>query len=1050
MNNLPIPENEKERLRALKEYHILDTLPEEEFDRLTKLASIVCGTPISLITLLDEERQWFKSNLGMDVPQGPRRDAFCQYAIMEDSLLEIKDTLEDERFRNNPLVTGPPEMRYYAGYPLIDPDGHALGALCVIDRKPNELDSSQQKILTLLAKEAVSQIVARKEKILLKNYEKLFLDSIDMISVAGSDGYFRKTNPAFYRTLGWSDQQIQSSPFYSFIHPDDIEPTREVVEGLARGIKALNFTNRFRTVDGTYKYIQWIATPDVENSNLYAIGRDITQYTQIQNELAKVSDFHKKILNGTTYTIISTDTSGLVTTFNRGAEIMLGYEASEVVNKINLVDFIQIIPPQSGLEAEPIEDQIDFSTLIQKPKTVDNGANTWTFFKKNGTPLVVELTISQLESDGKEITGYLAVGKDITTRNAALKQLEISERRHRAFFENSQSLMCTHDLEGNFLSINPSGGEMMGYTFGEVMIRSLHDIVVPQHREDIDTYLSEIAKHGSLKGLMQIVDKEGEKRTWMYNNVLSEFADGRKYVIGNAVDLTSRINMEQELVKSKETAEQNARAKDIFLANMSHEIRTPMNAIMGFANLLKYTTMTEEQEEYAHSIGTASENLLGIINDILDLSKIESGHLTIEEIEFSLFELIKNVKAVQQQKATEKGLKLDVFIGDSVPDFMLGDPTRLNQILLNLVSNALKFTEKGSVRVLVELKEESLSGYMIQFSVSDTGIGIPEDKLSTIFERFTQADTDTTRKYGGTGLGLSISKLLIELQKGSISVESRLSEGSTFYFTLPFKRSTKRPITPPAPKPAQPMSATRLKVLLVEDNTLNQRLATRVLENLGFEPDLAENGRIATEKVAQKAYDVILMDLQMPEMDGYQATQFIRNELKSTIPIIAMTAHSLVGERDKCLTIGMDEYIPKPFSPTDLFNKIIALTTQVEDPQSSDEAPGSLLFDLSYLQELSDHNKEFEAEMIELFIQQAPSEFEIMAKAIREANHTMISEVAHKLKSSYSMLGIQEDRLVQRLEYQGAKGMPLAEIKANYDKLTLITEEVIKELRNIR
>ena len=1042
MNNFPIPENEKERLKALKNYQILDTLPEEEFDRLTQIASLVCGTPISLITLLDEERQWFKSNLGMDVGQGPRRDAFCRYAIMNDSLMEVKDAWEDDRFRNNPLVTGPPNMRFYAGYPLIDSDGHALGALCVIDLEPNELDSSQQQTLALLAREAVAQIVARKEKILLKNYEKLFLESIDMISVAGSDGYFRKINPAFHRTLGWSDQQILSSPFYSFIHPDDIEPTKEVVHGLTKGKKVLNFTNRFRTVDGTYKCLQWIATPDTENDNLYAIGRDITQYTQIQDELSRVSDFHKKILNGTTYTIISTDTSGLVTTFNRGAEIMLGYEASEVVNKINLMDFIQENQVQKESGSEIIDNRVSFGTLIQKAKSVDSEANTWTFNNKNGVPLVVELTVSQLESEGKEITGYLAVGKDITTRNAALNQLEISERRHRAFFENSQSLMCTHDLKGNFLSINPSGVEMMGYTFGEVLIRSLYDIVVPQYRDDIDTYLQAITHNGSLKGLMQILDKEGEKRTWMYNNVLSEFADGRKYVIGNAVDLTSRIRMETELLKAKENAEQNARAKDIFLANMSHEIRTPMNAIMGFANLLSYTTLTEEQKEYAQNICTASENLLGIINDILDLSKIESGHLTIEEIPFSLNDLIKNVKAVQQQKASEKGLRLDVVMDDRVPDYMLGDPTRLNQILLNLVSNALKFTEQGSVRILIEPQEESETEHKIRFSVSDTGIGIPEDKLATIFERFTQADTDTTRKYGGTGLGLSISKLLTELQNGTLSVESCLNEGSTFTLTLPFRKAPEQVAFRTQIKPVQPVSTTRLKILLVEDNILNQRLATRVLENLGFEPDLAENGRIAIEKVARNAYDVILMDLQMPEMDGYQATQYIRNELNSKVPIIAMTAHSLVGERDKCIRIGMDDYLPKPFIPADLFTKIISLasTPEVQEPAR---------VDLTYLHEISDHNQAFEREMMELFIQEVPHELENINRAIQQNNHTTINEIAHKLKSSYSLLGIRENGLLHQLEQQGAKQMPLDEIRIRYEELVLITDEVFEELKTM-
>ncbi|MBU1820112.1 MAG: PAS domain S-box protein, partial [Bacteroidetes bacterium] len=721
MSQLPIPENEEERLKALKNYNILDTLPEEEFERLTKLVSMVCGTPISLITLLDEERQWFKSNVGLDVSQTPRTDSFCQYTIMGESLLEVKDTLEDERFVNNPLVTGPPKMRYYAGFPLIDPDGYALGALCIIDREPNELDANQQEVMALLAREVVSQIVARKEKTLLKNYEKLFLESLDLITVAGIDGYFRKINPAFHKTLGWSDREILKMPFYSFIHPDDVAPTMNAVRALTRGEKVLNFTARFRAVDGNYKYLQWIATPDLEKDNVYAIGRDISEFIKIQNDLARASDFQEKILNGTNYAIITTDKTGTITTFNQGAEIMLGYNADVVVNKFNLTSFIDtrelrnVKKELSRFTNNPLEGA--FNVLIAKSSQTDADTNAWTLVRKEGTPVTVELTISQLEGDGKDITGYLAVGKDITTRNAALMQMEISERRHRAFFENSQSLMCTHDLKGNFLSINPAGAEMMGYTFGDMTVRSLYDIVAPQYREEITEYLREIKKRGSLKGLMQILDKEGETRTWMYNNVLSEFADGRKYVIGNAVDLTNRISMETELLKAKDNAEKNARAKDIFLANMSHEIRTPMNAIIGFANLLKDTPMTKDQWEFTNSITVASESLMGIINDILDLSKIESGHLVIEEISFNLREIVRNVKAVQNQKAVEKGLDLDVTLHPDTPVFVLGDPTRLTQILLNLVNNALKFTEKGSVKLSVEVKKESELAYIIGFRV---------------------------------------------------------------------------------------------------------------------------------------------------------------------------------------------------------------------------------------------------------------------------------------------------------------------------------------------
>lgn len=1057
MENLPIPDNEKGRLAALKEYNILDSLPEEEFDRLTKLVSVVCGVPISLITLLDEERQWFKSNVGLEGTETLRSESFCQFAIMDDALMEVQDTSHDERFRDNPLVTGPPHIRFYAGYPLIDPNGFALGSLCVIDREPKKLNQNQQAVLEILAKEVVSQIVARKEREILKNYESLFLESVDLICVAGTDGYYKKINPAFKATLGWDEKVLLENPFLGFVHPDDIKPTTDEVQKLNEGKKTLHFTNRIITQDGNYKVIQWISTPDVKSGNIYAFGRDITEINKVQNELMELSEFQKKILNGTNYAIISTDTDGVITTFNRGAELMLGYSAEEVIGKESVVLF------HDQNELRKLADHLSrtrdrkveagFEALITKSKAGESNAEECSYIKKDGTRLTVEVTISSLENSSNETTGYLGIAKDVTTRYAAQKALEMSERRHRAFFENSQSLMCTHDLDGKFLSINPAGAAMLGYTLEKFDKPGLYDIVLPERQKYVDAYLEEIQKKGHSTGLMQVLDKQGKIRVWMYNNVLTEFMDGQKYVIGNGADITQRIEMEQELQKAKEIAERNAKAKDTFLANMSHEIRTPMNAIIGFTNLLKDTQLSAEQMDYIKSVKMAGENLMGIINDILDFSKIESGHLTIESIPFNLPDLIKNVKNILNQKAVEKNLGFDYTLDPHIPKGLHGDPTRINQILLNLVNNALKFTEVGYVHILASLVEETDSECKVEFRVKDTGIGIPVDKLHTIFERFTQADTDTTRKYGGTGLGLSISKRLIELQNGELHLESSLNSGSTFYFTLPFKKVEASDAEKISSNRTTLLSDRKYKVLLVEDNLLNQRLALKVLEKFGFQPELAVNGKVAIEKLKKERFDVILMDLQMPELDGYQTTTHLRQELKLTTPIVAMTAHSLVGERDKCIEIGMNDYVPKPFIPKELFNTIITLAEsqseneEIPDENNNPKVPESAV-DLTYLKTISGNNKEFESDTIELFLHQTPLEITLLDKAIRQARHRAVKEFAHKLKSSFSLMGIQEQGLLQRIEQQGATEAPINEIKADFEQFKLIADQSLKVLQS--
>lgn len=382
-----------------------------------------------------------------------------------------------------------------------------------------------------------------------------------------------------------------------------------------------------------------------------------------------------------------------------------------------------------------------------------------------------------------------------------------------------------------------------------------------------------------------------------------------------------------ELEKIK--AEQSEQFKQQFLANMSHEIRTPMNSIIGMANLLTHSELDDLQKKYLNIIRKSSENLLVIINDILDLSKIEAGKMEFEKINFLLSDVIEMVFHSLHYQAEDKQLLLTFSIDEQLPKALKGDPVRLNQILVNLTGNAIKFTEKGSVTISAKLLSESDRNVIVDFAVTDTGIGIPEDKLNTIFESFSQASSDTTRKFGGTGLGLTISKQLIELQGGSIYVHSRYGAGTTFAFKLSYEIGSAEEIGKKMlnESDVSPEQLRGLKILLVEDNQFNQIVAVDTLEELlkDVSIDIAENGKEALVKLQANEYDVVLMDIQMPEMDGFEATQKIRKTFsspKNKTVIIAMTANVTRDEVDKCFEAGMNEYIAKPFDPQDLLNKI--------------------------------------------------------------------------------------------------------------------------------
>ncbi|WP_420320155.1 ATP-binding protein [Flagellimonas sp.] len=640
---IPIPANEKERLSKLQYYQILDTEAEAMFDDLTKLTAKILDVPTCLISLVDEDRQWFKSRYGMEDEQTARDISFCQHTIMGTEMLEVKNAVEDERFKDSPLVKGGPKIRFYAGAPLIDDEGMAMGALCAKDYKPRELDAEKKEFLNLIAKTAMQLITLRREK----------------------------------------------------------------------------------------------------------------------------------------------------------------------------------------LETEKL-----------------------------------------------------------------------------------------------------------------------------------------------------------------------------------------------------------SKAKDEFLSNMSHEIRTPLNAIIGFNDLLRKTTLNNQQRAFLDTLHVSSQNLKVIINDILDFSKLENGKITLEKRPVSISRIVDHIVKLQSHVAKEKGLKLFSSIDYDLPDFVMADETRLIQILINLVGNAIKFTNEGSVELRVFEKTLETGKTMVTFLVKDTGIGISEEKVDTIFERFSQAESSTTRLYGGTGLGLSIVDMLVKLQEGEISVKSQLGQGSEFKVEIPFDIAQEEVfmINPEPIFAADPKMYKDAKILLVEDNIHNQFLAKTYFERWGGDIQIAENGQIAVDLLEKVDFDVILMDLQMPVMNGFEATDKIRNELELTTPIIGCSAHSLNSDKEKCLNAGMNDYIAKPYTEEELIQTTFEwykTTKKGVKRESSAKEMETYRDDFHAI--LEEKKKEYGEgiidELVELFLKNIPERINSLKTAMEDEDYENIHQMAHYLSGSLGSLGFSNGNdLCRRIESAAKSG----------------------------
>ena len=1096
-----LPENEAARLESLHRYAILDTLPEQEFDDLSRLAALICGTPIALVSLVDENRQWFKSKVGIEESETPRDVAFCAHAIHASNVMVVPDALADERFRSNPLVTGKPNVRFYAGAPLLTPEGYALGTICVVDRVPRVLSADQLEALKALSRLVVNELelrrsvgdlskAVRERRIVEGELDQLFNLSSDLFCIAGFDGYFKRLNPAWEQTLGIPREELLSRPYVEFIHPDDREITRKEAQKIVDGAVTFSFENRFRCGDGTYLWLLWNATPSSDQSLIFAAARDITLRKRAERRLSVGYTLTRVLaeaenLGAASPLILRAICEGL------GWEMGAFWRLDELANVLRCVDLWHL----------PGEEFPSFEKATRE----------LTVRREVGLPGLVWAT------------GQSKWATDVPEReNFPRIKIAREEGLHSAF--------------GFPIRIDDRVVGVIEFVSSEIRTRE------PELLEMFDSIGSQIGQF--------MERRRAESELKLYADYLeaarlAQEADARRLAL-----------LVHELEIAKARAEEATRSKSEFLANMSHEIRTPMNAVIGMTELALDTKLTSQQREYLVTVKNSAGSLLNLINDILDFSKAEAKKLELDRVDFVLRDMLEDTLRALAVRAQQKGLELACHVASEVPDALVGDAERLRRIVVNLVGNAIKFTESGEVVLNASVESRTKEDVVLHFSVTDTGIGIPREKQKAIFEAFAQGDASTTRKYGGTGLGLSISSQLSELMGGRIWLESEPGRGSAFHFTVrlglqtsaiaeqapvpvklldlpvlvvddnstsrkileemltnwkmkpvaagsgpaalealkraqkkgepfrlvladghmpgmdgfdlsaslqkdprlrgvtvilltfagrredqaraksagaavavtkPVKQSelwdaivtalhvpVRQKVRPSAARSPARGTHRRLRVLVAEDNPVNQELVLHLLERRGHSAIVAENGKQAIAALEKHKFDLVVMDVQMPEMGGIEATEEIRRKEKSNgghIPIFAMTAHAMPGDRERCLAAGMDGYIPKPIDPK-LFTQVIetgalspAATAVGGNTKPADQMKAEGAIDAEKLLARFDGNRKLLGSLIGTFQHDCPKMMAKIRGGLSARDPRALAEAAHALKGSVGNFG---------------------------------------------
>ena len=745
----------------------------------------------------------------------------------------------------------------------------------------------------------------------------------DIVFFKDKNGVYLGCNPEFVRFVGKDISSIVGSTDYALFSKDIADSFREHDRIMMEQGKLRHNEEWIAYPDGTRILIETLKAPlrndDGQIIGLLGVSRDITEQRHVEEALRESEKRFDQLAMHSGTIIWEVDAQGLYAYVSHVSETVLCYRPDEIVGQMHFYD----LHPESEREAFKkaafaVFDRKETFLNLENAAQTKDGRQVW--LSTNGIPL--------LNGDGT-LRGYRGSDTDITDRKRMEETLRESEEKYRSLSNNIPDIIYSLDKMGNAVAVN-NVTESYGYAVDEILGNPFTDIIHQDDREMVGTsFLKAIEDHREYtRGLQfRLLAKDGSA-SWVELTSHMRFDEQGHYLQEEGVirDITDRKRAEEELRKAKEYAETANKAKSEFLSSMSHEIRTPMNAIVGMADLLTESELTADQRIYAETLRNAGENLLELINGILDLSKVEAGLVVLEKTEFDLTSTLHKVCDLMSLKLKGKGISIACAPLHNIPNTLIGDPQRLMQIFINLVGNAMKFTEQGEILLGVETINGNLDladkeTVELRFYVKDTGIGIPPDKVELIFEMFTQADSSTTRKYGGTGLGLNISKHFVELMGGRIWVASEVGKGSTFFFTATFgigktakTLSTKTEIT--SSNSDKQVAQRDLNILLVEDNEDNRLLLLYYLKKTPHHIDVAENGAIAVEKVATGKYDLVLMDVQMPVMDGYTATAEIRKleattGLKRT-PVVALTANAMKEDEQKSREAGCDGHLTKP------------------------------------------------------------------------------------------------------------------------------------------